>query len=93
MQILAPNTLEETIERPPIEETEVSACWTDAQDGLAKQFGEQVWRSWLSKLVVVSDENGCLILRAPSGFVRDRVSNDYRYAIERHMGRHVEIVT
>lgn len=47
------------------------AAWRNARCNLQLEYGDEAYKSWLSKLMFVEYENGVLTLSAPTQFVRD----------------------
>ena len=44
---------------------------------LKTELGEAVWRAWIKPLMLVSIDDGCLVLSAHSEFLKDRIITNY----------------
>ncbi|MDR0942064.1 MAG: chromosomal replication initiator protein DnaA [Holosporales bacterium] len=54
-----------------ITDQKLSQIWLEARDDLKSLIGEKSFKTWLSKLGIVSFDDGILKLSAPSNFIRD----------------------
>ncbi len=55
-----------------------TALWNDVSRDLKAHYGEDLYKSWLSKISFEEKQsNGGLILSAPSNFVRDWIKSNY----------------
>lgn len=54
-----------------------SIGWIDIQDSLKKNFGEDVYGAWLSKIVLVSLTDYEVILSVPTDFIKDWIKREY----------------
>lgn len=61
---------------------ENSKIWANILNKLQIEFGEPTYRSWLSKLNLISAEGGQLILAAPTRFIREWILTHYASSIK-----------
>lgn len=66
------------------DDTEVHPIWLkvkpiliNAYNSRQKDYGEKVYISWFSKLDIYEINDGHVILKAPTGFIRDWITNNY----------------
>ncbi|MBL0317883.1 MAG: chromosomal replication initiator protein DnaA [Alphaproteobacteria bacterium] len=55
----------------------VVSVWSSLQQVLKGHFGEAVYKSWLQSLEFVSNDDGHIILSAPTRFIREWVLTNY----------------
>ncbi len=60
-----------------ISEEEKTLNWSDIQDSLKKNFGNEIYNSWLQKISLVKEYNDYLILGVPTRFFRDWIVSRY----------------
>ena len=60
-----------------ISEEEKTINWTDLQSEFKKNFGEEVYSSWLKNITLVKEYNDYLILGVPTRFFRDWIVSRY----------------
>jgi chromosomal replication initiator protein len=77
-----------------------TALWNDVSRDLKAHYGEDLFRSWLSKISFEEKQgDGTLILSTPSNFVRDWIKSNYLEIISRLWMHHdsnvryVDIIT
>jgi len=51
--------------------------WESIQPRLLDEYGEATYSSWLKPLTIVDEQEGCILLSAPTAFMRDWVKNHY----------------
>ncbi|MBL9144960.1 MAG: replication initiator protein A [Verrucomicrobiaceae bacterium] len=64
------------IERTPLED-----AWENVLELMRRHLGEATTNSWLAKLQLQGLEDGVLTLKAPTKFIADWVSNNYRFKL------------
>ena len=60
-----------------ISEEEKTINWIEIQDSFKKNFGSEVYSSWLEKISLVKEYNDYLILGVPTRFFRDWIVSRY----------------
>ena len=60
-----------------ISEEETTLNWGDIQEAFKKNFGNEVYNSWLQKLSLVKEYNDYLVLGVPTRFFRDWIVSRY----------------
>ena len=60
-----------------ISEEEKTLNWGDIQASLKKNFGSEIYNSWLQKISLVKEYNDYLILGVPTRFFRDWIVSRY----------------
>ncbi len=60
-----------------ISEEEKTLNWSDIQNAFKKTFGNEVYSSWLEKIILVKEYNDYLILGVPTRFFRDWIVSRY----------------
>ena len=60
-----------------ISEEEKTLVWEDIQTSFKKNFGNEVYNSWLQKISLVKEYNDYLILGVPTRFFRDWIVSRY----------------
>jgi chromosomal replication initiator protein len=51
--------------------------WEKIQPRLLDEYGEATYSNWLKPLTIVDEQEGCILLSAPTAFMRDWVKNHY----------------
>ena len=59
--------------------------WTEVQNSLEKNFGKEIFDSWLKNLSLVKEYNDHIILGAPTRFFRDWIVSRYLDKILEHV--------
>ncbi len=60
-----------------ISEEEKTLNWDEIQASLKKTFGNEIYNSWLQKIILVKEYNDHLILGVPTRFFRDWIVSRY----------------
>ena len=60
-----------------ISEEEKTIDWSDLQSEFQKNFGEEVYSSWLKSITLVKEYNDYLVLGVPTRFFRDWIVSRY----------------
>ena len=60
-----------------ISEEEKIIKWEDVQNAFKKNFGTEIYTSWLQKLILLKEYNDYLILGVPTRFFRDWIVSRY----------------
>ena len=60
-----------------ISEEEKTLEWNDVQLSLEKNFGSEIYKSWLKNIVLIKEYNDYLILGVPTRFFRDWIVSRY----------------
>ncbi len=60
-----------------VSEEEKTINWPDLQSEFKKNFGDEVYNSWLKNLVLIKEYNDYLILGVPTRFFRDWIVSRY----------------
>ena len=60
-----------------VSEEESIISWPDVQVAFEKNFGSEVYKSWLSNIVLLKEYNDYLILSVPTRFIRDWIVSRY----------------
>jgi len=60
-----------------VSEEEKTINWEDIQNSFKKNFGNEVYTSWLQKITLVKEFNDYLILGVPTRFFRDWIVSRY----------------
>ena len=60
-----------------VSEEEKTINWSDLQSEFKKNFGEEVYNSWLKNITLVKEYNDYLILGVPTRFFRDWIVSRY----------------
>ncbi len=60
-----------------LSEEEKTLNWTEVQDSFKKNFGGEIYSSWLEKLTLEKEYNDYLILGVPTRFFRDWIVSRY----------------
>ena len=60
-----------------VSEEEKIINWSDLQSELKKNFGEEIYNSWLKNVTLVKEFNDYLILGVPTRFFRDWIVSRY----------------
>ena len=60
-----------------ISEEEKTLNWSDIQASLKKNFGSEIYNSWLQKISLIKEYNDYLILGVPTRFFRDWIVSRY----------------
>ena len=60
-----------------VSEEEKIINWSDVQSAFEKNFGSEVYKSWLSNIVLLKEYNDHLVLSVPTRFIRDWVVSRY----------------
>ena len=60
-----------------VSEEEKTLDWSDLQSELKKNFGEEVYSSWLNNISLVKEYNDYIILGVPTRFFRDWIVSRY----------------
>ena len=58
-------------------EEEKTLNWTDLQAEFKKNFGEEIYSSWLKNIVLIKEFNDYLVLGVPTRFFRDWIVSRY----------------
>ena len=59
--------------------------WTEVQLSLEKNFGKEIFNSWLKNLSLVKEYNDHIVLGAPTRFFRDWIVSRYLDKILEHV--------
>ena len=51
--------------------------WSDVQDSFKKNFGTELFESWLKKIEFVEEFNNYILLSVPTRFIRDWITSRY----------------
>ena len=68
-----------------VSEEEKIINWSDLQSELKKNFGDEIYNSWLKNVTLVKEFNDYLILGVPTRFFRD-------WIVSRYLDKILEIV-
>ena len=68
-----------------VSEEEKTIVWTDLQSEFKKNFGEEIYTSWLKNISLLKEYNDYLILGVPTRFFRD-------WIVSRYLDKILEIV-
>ena len=60
-----------------VSEEEKTLSWSEVQISLKKNFGNEIYNSWLEKMTLVKEYNDYLILGVPTRFFRDWIVSRY----------------
>ena len=60
-----------------ISEEEKTLIWEDVQSAFKKNFGNEIYNSWLLKISLVKEYNDYLVLGVPTRFFRDWIVSRY----------------
>ena len=60
-----------------ISEEEKTLEWHEVQNSFKKNFGNEIYNSWLQKISLVKEYNDYLILGVPTRFFRDWIVSRY----------------
>tara|TARA_Y200000002_G_scaffold151670_1_gene125378 strand:- start:7055 stop:8449 length:1395 start_codon:yes stop_codon:yes gene_type:complete len=60
-----------------VSEEEKTLDWSELQDELKKNFGEEIYSSWLINITLVKEYNDYLVLGVPTRFFRDWIVSRY----------------
>ena len=60
-----------------LSEEEKTLNWTEVQESFKKNFGGEIYSSWLEKLTLEKEYNDYLILGVPTRFFRDWIVSRY----------------
>ena len=60
-----------------VNEEEKTLIWEDVQASFEKNFGSEVYNSWLQKISLVKEYNDYLVLGVPTRFFRDWIVSRY----------------
>ena len=60
-----------------VSEEEKTIDWSDLQSEFQKNFGEEVYSSWLKSITLVREYNDYLVLGVPTRFFRDWIVSRY----------------
>ncbi len=60
-----------------VSEEEKVINWTDFQSELKKNFGEEIYSSWLKNITLIKEYNDYLVLGVPTRFFRDWIVSRY----------------
>ena len=60
-----------------VSEEEKTINWQDLQSEFKKNFGEEVYNSWLKNITLIKEYNDYLILGVPTRFFRDWIVSRY----------------
>jgi chromosomal replication initiator protein len=60
-----------------VSEEEKTLNWTEVQTGLEKNFGSEIYKSWLKDITLLKEFNDYLILGVPTRFFRDWIVSRY----------------
>ena len=60
-----------------VSEEEKTLNWSELQSELKKNFGEEVYSSWLLNISFVKEYNDYLVLGVPTRFFRDWIVSRY----------------
>ena len=60
-----------------VSEEEKTLDWTEVQAGLEKNFGSEIYKSWLKDITLLKEFNDYLILGVPTRFFRDWIVSRY----------------
>jgi ATPase involved in DNA replication initiation len=60
-----------------VSEEEKTLNWEEIQTSFKKNFGTEVYNSWLQKISLVKEYNDYLILGVPTRFFRDWIVSRY----------------
>ena len=60
-----------------VSEEEKTLNWQDIQNSFKKNFGSEIYTSWLQKISLVKEFNDYLILGVPTRFFRDWIVSRY----------------
>ncbi len=70
-----------------VEELDLNSTWGKIRENLREELGENIDRSWFSKLKAEEDNNANVIsLIAPTNFIRDMVNQRYGRIIRKCAG-------
>ena len=68
-----------------VSEEEKTIVWTDLQSEFKKNFGDEIYTSWLKNISLLKEYNDYLILGVPTRFFRD-------WIVSRYLDKILEIV-
>ena len=60
-----------------VSEEEKTLNWSDLQAEFKKNFGDEIYTSWLKNITLVKEYNDYLILGVPTRFFRDWIVSRY----------------
>ncbi len=60
-----------------VSEEETIVVWSDVQTSFEKNFGTEIYQSWLKKITLIKEFNDYLILGVPTRFFRDWIVSRY----------------
>ena len=60
-----------------VSEEEKTLDWSDLQSEFKKNFGEEIYSSWLKNISLIKEYNDYLILGVPTRFFRDWIVSRY----------------
>ena len=60
-----------------VSEEEKTINWNEFQSELRKNFGEEIFNSWLKNITLVKEYNDYLVLGVPTRFFRDWIVSRY----------------
>ena len=60
-----------------VSEEESTINWTDIQSSFEKNFGTEVFSSWLKNITLLKEYNNYLVLGVPTRFIRDWIVSRY----------------
>ena len=64
-------------QNPFVSEEEKTLNWSEVQNSFKRNFGSEVYNSWLEKIALVKEYNDYLILSVPTRFFRDWIVSRY----------------
>ncbi len=76
-----------------IEEDSSSAIWSSVSSSLKKEYGEETFKSWISKVDFVGCSNGHLDFTVPTRFIRDWIATHYEKRLLKLWRQHDSNVT
>lgn len=76
-----------------IEEDSSSAIWLSVANSLKKEYGEETYKSWISKIDFISCKSGHLSFSVQTRFIRDWISTHYEKRILKLWRQHDSSVT
>ena len=75
-----------------LSEEEKTINWADLQIELKKNFGDEIYSSWLKNITLVKEFNDYLVLGVPTRFFRDWIVSRYQKVKSNHFCQHHAIL-
>ena len=68
-----------------LEELDQNSAWHKIRQKLRQHFGDDIDKSWFSKLTSIEEkESGKILLKAPTKFIKDWINNNYSTVIAQY---------